>query len=249
MEGQLQEWQLYTDSYEWQASNWDLNELLRLALMTSYNHDKKIKTLLKTALLQPEQSWVITQYNIQIVAPFFVAEQVKITTQVIEANRFFVTRQFTVEMNNNITHRILAQFAVLDLSTRKMARVPMQELHDLNLIVPISAKLSAPKPLVDSKWEMTQTQTIQAKDIDENHHVNNRVYLRWAFAALPEQFVAQHRLTGVQIKYGSELRAEDAVEVRTNMNQNETYQTITNLTLTKDACYVKMSWEQIEGGN
>lgn len=71
MEGQLQEWQLYTDSYEWQASNWDLNELLRLALMTSYNHDKKIKTLLKTALLQPEQSWVITQYNIQIVAPFF----------------------------------------------------------------------------------------------------------------------------------------------------------------------------------
>lgn len=246
MEEQLQ---TYTDSYEWRASEWDLNELLRLALMTSYNHDKKIQALLTTPLLQPEQSWVITQYNIQIVAPFFEARQVKITTQVIEVNRFFVTRQFTVAVENSVTHRILAQFAVLDLSTRKMARVPMQEWLDSHVIVPNVAKLTAPKPLAESKFETTQAQTIQTQDIDENHHVNNRVYLRWAFAALPEQFVAQHRLNGVQIKYGSELRAEDAVEVRTNINQNETYQTITNLTLTKDACYVKMSWEQIEGGN
>lgn len=244
-----EQFQIYTETHPIVTAEWDLNELLRLALITSYHHDKKIKTILKGTFLNPEESWVITQYNIRILTTFFEAKEMTITTQVTEANRFFVTRKFIVKMDGVITHQILAQFAIINLTTRKMCRVPMQALQALDLIVPTTDKLTTPKPLTMSTRTIKEPKRIYPEDIDENLHVNNRVYLRWALSAVPQPIIAHHRLTEIQIKYGSELRAEDEVELTTHVHQGEIYQTITNLTLTKDACYVKMSWEQLEGGN
>lgn len=239
----------YTDTYQEPVANWELNELLRLALITSYHHDQQVQNILTHTLLNSDETWVITQYNIEIVADYFAASEMQITTQVIEANRFFVTRLFTVTMDGTVTHRILAQFAIINLSTRKMIRVPLQALEEANLIVPTSDKVMPPKPLAESQATTTQSQVIYPEDIDENLHVNNRVYLRWALAAVPKSLSDTHRLASLQIKYGSELRANDEVSLTTHVFDGEIYQTITNLTLTKDACYVKMSWEQLEGGN
>lgn len=225
----------------------NLVQLVYLALQVSNFHDQAVQKLLTQPLLTENQTWVVTQYHIDVLQKAPTHGDVTIQTQVTEANRFFVTRQFVLHINHQHTHTIIAQFVALDFSTRKMVRFPIDELQSLHLITGTATKFKAIHTIETPTETYVTAQHIQATDIDSNHHVNNLVYLNWCVQCLPPKWLETYDMTQLQIKYGSELTEDHTVAIHTFLQQEEkngeTYQVIRNESLEKDACYVNMTWK------
>lgn len=236
----------------------DMTRLLSIALETAGDHDRLINSVLDEPLLKSVESWVITQSSIAINRWPRLTEELNVITRVIEVNRFFVKRFFEMKVADELLLTVVSQFAIINLESRKMARVPVKILENLELIDDQVTydfeKLRVPEGYTSVSQ---QDREIVASDIDYNQHVNNEVYIRWAYEMLPARYLAQFKVIKIEVKYGSELRFDEAAEVvaylpdASIMNDGtvgksdfQTYQTIRNKTKQKDACYIRITWQK-----
>lgn len=234
----------------------DITRLLSIALETAGQHDRVINHYLKEPLLKTNESWVITQSVVEIERLPELNDELKVITRVIEVNRFFVKRQFEIMLSNILLLTILSQYAVLNLETRRMCRIAVDELVSVDAVDTSIAyqfdKLRVPEAFHSKQVE---TREIVESDIDYNQHVNNEVYIRWCHEMLPAEYNNEYQLAKIEVKYGSELRFDEEAEVvaylpdASIMNNEaqgdlslQTYQVIRNKSKDKDACYVRINW-------
>ncbi len=235
----------------------DLTRLLSIALRTAGLHDQMVNKHLKKPLLNENESWVITQSSIDLMRWPRLNEQLIVTTRVIEVNRFFVKRFFEIKIDRELLLTIVSQYAIINLESRKMARVSVSSLEAIQAIDD-SIAYEFNKLRVPETYHSTERtgREIVAKDIDYNQHVNNEVYIRWSYEMLPQSYFADYNARKIEVKYGSELRFDEEAEVvaylpdESIINEGlgegstlQTYQTIRNKTKQKDACYVRITWE------
>lgn len=235
----------------------DLTRLLSIALQTAGLHDQLVNTHLEKPLLNENESWVITQSSIELKRWPRLKDQLIVTTRVIEVNRFFVKRFFEIKLDNELLLTIVSQYAIINLESRKMARVSVDSLEAVHAIDD-SIQYDFNKLRVPEIYHSTERvdREIVAKDIDYNQHVNNQVYIRWSYEMLPQAYFAAYNARKIEVKYGSELRYDEEAEVvaylpdESIINKGlgeeralQTYQTIRNKTKEKDACYVRITWE------
>lgn len=231
----------------------DLTHLLNIALETAGHHDRHINHYLPYPLLKEKQSWVITQSLLQLKQTPQLNDWLTVTTRVIEVNRFFVKRFFEIKRHDELLMEITSQYAVIDLEARKMNRIDTNLLTDLKIVdTSIQQQFDKIRSPEDYSIAETQKPKILPTDIDYNHHVNNTVYLRWCHEMLPTEIIQNYQLESVAIKYGSELLFNDQAEVELSLPENhlmktelDTYQTVKNVSENKDACYLKLSWRQL----
>ncbi|MGO4927043.1 acyl-[acyl-carrier-protein] thioesterase [Fundicoccus sp. Sow4_D5] len=235
----------------------DVTRLLSIALETAGQHDQLISTFLDEPLLKDNESWVITQSSVDIQRWPVLNERLNVTTRVIEVNRFFVKRHFEMRVANEVLLTVVSQYAIINLETRKMARVSVDSLENVDAVDGsidyAFEQLRVPQG--DSSVSQ-QDREIVARDIDYNQHVNNEVYIRWAYEMLPESYFTQFKVKKIEVKYGSELRYDEAAEVVAYLPDAsiikeglgggsvfQTYQTIKNKIKQKDACYIRITWQ------
>lgn len=235
----------------------DLKRLLSIALETAGQHDQLISKFLDEPLLKENESWVITQSSVSMRRWPLLNEKLSVITRVMEVNRFFVKRHFDIMVADEVLLTVVSQYAIINLVTRKMARVAVDRLVAVDA-VDGSLTYTFDKLRVPEDYHLA-SQTIReivASDIDYNQHVNNEVYLRWAHEMLPASYLNHYRINKIDVKYGSELRFDEVAEVvaylpdESIINEGtgmktvfETYQTIRNQTKQRDACYVRMTWQ------
>lgn len=252
---------LYTNEYEVTADFFsstlanqvDLTHMLNIALETAGAHDRHINDYLPTPLLEEHQSWVITQSVIYLKQWPQLHDHLTVRTRVYEVNRFFVERYFEIMLGDRLLMEMTSQYAVIDLQNRKMGRIDTKLLTDLSLV---DRNIQQPFDKIRIPEEYTlhsvQKRQIIPSDIDYNEHVNNTVYLRWCYEMLPRDIFSDYELKNVAVKYGSELLSDDEAEIVLHMpadineaeNELHTYQTVKNISKSKDACYVKLTWQK-----
>lgn len=234
----------------------DITRLLSIALETAGQHDRVINNYLEEPLLKTNESWVITQTAVEIEQLPELNDELKVTTRVIEVNRFFVKRQFEITLANVLLLTILSQYAVINLETRRMSRISTEGLLSVDAVdtsvVYQFDKLRVPESFHS---EHVEAREIVESDIDYNQHVNNEVYIRWCHEMLPAEYNNEYQVAKIEVKYGSELRFDEKTEVvaylpdASIMNNEaqgdlslQTYQVIRNKSKDKDACYVRINW-------
>lgn len=227
-----------------------LAELLRKVLQTSNNHDRAVRQSMNKEdyVIGDNQTWVITQNKTELLEWPKVDQTVTIETKVVDANRFFITRQFLVlAESGEILVKIYLQFTAIDFNTRKMVRLNLDGIKGMDLIEEKTVNFDKLK-LSEEATELSRVDyPILPSDIDENQHVNNLVYFRWSYDLIPEKIHQNYRLKMIEMKYGSELRENDSVVIESYRSTGEIFQTdqlIINQTLNKESCYVRMTWEK-----
>ncbi|MBF6978029.1 hypothetical protein IU403_02585 [Aerococcaceae bacterium zg-BR22] len=249
--------QPYTQSYylsndlvrQQETNKVALGDILHLVLQTSNLHDKALRQQFSTKayMIQPHQTWIITNNKIEIFEWPQINQTIDIQTKIVDANRFFVIRAFEVCHQGQLMMQIYTQFAAIDFETRKITRLNVSDIESVlgktNPIVFNKFKIEANR-VVDDKQQFE----IQSADIDENQHVNYLVYFRWAYDAITPVFKQTHLLNKIEMKYATELLPEHTVSVKTYFLENSVVQSdqvIYNETLDKEACHIRMTWTKV----
>ncbi len=227
-----------------------IGKMLGMALDTSSAHDTyltKEKKLFEPLITESE-TWVLTQYSIDIHAIPELGDDIIIRTEVVLANNFFVNRHFELSRGEEVCVNIYSQYVGINLETREAVRLDVRDLKEEGIITDHpNRRFTKIKVRPDYQEKLTFDYAIQDKDIDHNHHVNNTVYINWCLAALPENFTDQYKLKHIDVKYGQEILPHAKITIETYLYLDEKNQRTVHLIKNQDtaetACQIQMIWE------
>ncbi|MBG9981665.1 hypothetical protein HZY86_00900 [Aerococcaceae bacterium DSM 111020] len=224
--------------------------MLDMALDTSSAHDDYLTQVANfiEPLISDRETWVVTQYSIDIHALPQLEDEITIQTEVILANHFFVNRHFQLMRNEEVCVDIYSQYVGIDLDTREAVRLDVRELKAANIVTEHpNRRFAKIKVHPDFQDKSEIEYAIQDKDIDYNHHVNNTVYINWCLAALPAEFTQTNELKHIDVKYGQEILPNATVTIESYfyMNDEEPYTVhlIKNQNTEETACHIQMFWK------
>lgn len=229
-----------------------LSKLLQAAIETSGEHDQTVNSYIKNQgeyLIKENQTWVITQYNIKVHELPKYGEKFVITTKVVEANRFFISRRFEIKVADQMMVELFAQFTAIDFEERKMVRLNVKTFLEAGLLTE-GTKPSYPRiKLPDSSQVdsfLTKYHQVVSEDIDTNQHVNNGAYLNWIEEQLSQIIHNKYHQVELHIKYGKEILPDEQVKIETyieNIDSNiVTTHLIKNLSQEAEACRIQIYW-------
>lgn len=155
-------------------------------------------------------SWVLVQWRIRMVGSAAWNEQVTVHTWPATMERLKSMRNF--EIRNTKGEQIAigeSVWVLVNADTGRTARITPEvaaayDLTDRFLFDDPTPSLPA------GEGVLTHTDYALHRDIDTNHHVNNRVYLDYAREALPEA-VADSPFREILIRYRRQLLLGDPV--------------------------------------
>lgn len=224
--------------------------ILQKMLDTSFGHDYHLtkEGQFFEPLLDEGDTWVVTQYTIDVHDLPKLNDQLTITTQVVLANSFFVNRYFTVSNEEGLLIENHSQYVGINIETREALRLEVNDLKESGIIdSTLKHRFNKIKVTDDANTLSEVIYKIQEKDIDYNHHVNNTVYINWCLAVLSNDFKQSHRMTHIDVKYGQEVLPDATVKINTYErvvdNQTTTIHIIENTDTNKEACQIQIDWQ------
>ena len=152
--------------------------------------------------------WVITNYEINIEKFPQVNETVVLGTRATSYNKYFAIREFWInDLDGNPCATITSMFVYMDLATRKLIQIPSEILAPFNSeFVKRIARVEKPVAIADDEDSKARQYHVRYFDIDANQHVNNAHYFDWMLDTLGDEFLSQHQMTKMVIKYDLEVR-------------------------------------------
>lgn len=176
--------------------------------------------------------WVVLSTKLRILQPVPVARTVKLETWVASLDSGKLIREYRISDDGIPIIEAAHTFVLFDRVKRRIAIPPREARERLRGRDPthvfdldISRRPMQPVPLNED--HVTEC-IVTSKDIDQNNHLNNSVYLRWA-----EPHLERYRVSALAIadfrpfEFGIEFLAEAAldekVQLRTKLNEQTTY--------------------------
>ncbi len=156
-------------------------------------------------------SWVLIKKEINISSYPPLNTTIKVETYPSSFDKFFAYRDWIAyDESNTIIATAKSQWAVIDLSTRRMARLPE---HLLSITLP-EENLGQPNVKIELNNEpLSQTSfNINRYDLDWNGHLNNSKLIEYMLASIPqEQFEGNYN--SIKIIFKSEMLLGDTLRV------------------------------------
>lgn len=160
------------------------------------------------------QTWMLSRMIVQVDrAPLLGEELIVETWPSTKLRGVRAVRDFALKnAQGEVLARSSSLWVIVDLATRRPQRVPeaiVQLRTDPGYAMPeFQDALALP--------ETGEARRFQAEwsDADQNEHVNNVSYARWAVDALPRAFLEEHELESIEMHYLRELMVGDTVEAR-----------------------------------
>lgn len=229
----------------------NLAKLLKQGMQLNGAHEEVIQTELGINLLGSNQTWVITQYQILQWDTPQVGTELEITTRIVDLNPFFVTRRHGIEGDGVLFYEFYTQFAAIDINKRKIARLKIPENRGEVIDKSYDVKFNKLKPSYDDSNYQTAEIRVLPSDIDENVHVNNLVYIRWAAEQFPIDFLDRFNIHKIEVKYDKEILPEEDVVLHSHFDEESkvSQQIIYNLTQDKRAAIIEIHWNRKEETN
>jgi len=149
--------------------------------------------------------WVVVQYHMDIKEMPKLGQNLKISTQATSYNIYFFYRDFWVEDeagNRMVTAQ--SAFVLIDIKERKIVGAA-DRLEDKFGAEEINKIQRFNRVKVPEEYDFKQAQHIGYYNIDVNKHVNNSYYFDWMVDTLDMDYIADHHIKSMDIKYDKEL--------------------------------------------
>lgn len=152
--------------------------------------------------------WVVVQYHMDIKQMPHLGQKLKITTQATSYNKYFFYRDFWIDdENGNRMVDATSAFVLIDIKERKIVGAA-DRLDDKFGAEETSKLVRFPRIKVPVDFDFKQAQHIGYYNIDVNKHVNNSYYFDWMVDTLDMDFIANHHIKSMDIKYDKELNID-----------------------------------------
>lgn len=175
-------------------------------------------------------------------------ERISIQTWVSESTKITTYREFLVNgADERPLFKVRTQWVLFNTQKRRIERIDLvKELLEEN------PKKACEEDFLE-KLEPAQTRTHSAKmfalknDIDMNCHVNNAVYLSWAFEALPDDIIEKFAPKKIRIDFLDEVALRNDVDSVCQIVEGEKFlksrHSILNLSkASRDCARVNIDW-------
>lgn len=220
------------------TGNMTLERLVAVAILAS---EKQSKILGRDAnyLEAFHLGWIITQYDMEIIRFPTLFEKVSFHTEATTWNKFFCYRRFWVEDElGNLLAEMLATFALMDLTTRKIKTVTPEIIDPFGGEKVNRIQRSEKIPVVS--FEKHLPYRVRYFDLDVNQHVNNSKYFSWLLDPLGEDFLKNHHVKKVHIRFDQEVSSGQMIESYLHQEGNVTFHQIK---MAENLCTeAKMEW-------
>lgn len=239
----------YKENYQIGFSDCDEMKRLKLStlielLMQVSNDQLSHNGIGINDLIKQKLGWVVTQYHIEISRMPRSEEKVVLVTEAKGYNRFFEYRDYSIETpDGKELVKVTSQWVIIDLNKRKivspqpemMARIEAKELKKLPRFIRLL-------PL--EKYDTSKSYRVQYYDLDTNRHMTNSHYFDWLVDALERDFLDQHEIKTVEIKFDNEITYGSEPIVETKVKKDDEFISYHRISLGEEtAAVAQISWE------
>lgn len=160
-------------------------------------------------------AWLILNWKLKVFSRPKWNTSLTIKTWTRSKNPLFSYRDLEIyDDENNPVAIATSKWILFDVNKKTITKLPQEVQESFNCIdksvfsEKIKEKLKEPE---DSKFVLKYT--IQRRDIDTNHHVNNLNYLDYAYEALPEDVYSNMNFSNIEIMYKHEAKLGDTLSI------------------------------------
>ncbi len=199
-----------------------LNHIINYLIETSNCHSKSMG-FSNEKLVKSGFSWMLYKWKINILKYPKAFQKIKIQTWSSGFKSLMTFREYEIFLGSEIIASASAHFLLVDLKTRKPISIPKKiieiyKIYDVKNFDKIE-RINEPKDLeIINSFDYK----ILKRDIDFNNHVNNSIYARLLYEALPDKF-SKVKFTDININYTKELRLKDHVFIDVYSKGNKLY--------------------------
>ena len=201
-----------------------------------------------SALTKRGLGWVVTQYHIEVSRLPRPNEEITLTTEPFGYNRFLEYRSYVfTDQNGNELITVKSEWVLFDLQTRKLVSTDKEMMSELG--IPLLKKLPRfPRLRVQDEYQNERQYRVRYDDLDTNHHMTNGHYFNWFIDTLDRDFLKNHIVKTIDIKFNLEVRYGEApysrVSVISDENGIKSYHTIADDDK-NDKAVCELTWRKI----
>ncbi|MDR2465451.1 MAG: acyl-[acyl-carrier-protein] thioesterase [Streptococcaceae bacterium] len=156
-------------------------------------------------------TWILTAHEVQVERMPKNEEKITIQTEAKRYNKYFCYRDFLVlSSEGEELVRVTSTFAMMDIRQRRIATI--QE----DILTPYESekerKIQRPKAVELMEPSLFQKFHTKFSELDLNQHINNAKYIDYLLDPLGFEFLKEHRLKTLFIRYVLEIKADEQVE-------------------------------------
>ncbi|EEJ76335.1 Acyl-ACP thioesterase [Lactobacillus acidophilus ATCC 4796] len=216
----------YKENYQIEFKDCDENRRLKLPalvdlMMQVSEHQLDKRNAGTDDLAQKGLGWVVTQYHFDIKKMPQAGDQVILSTFASGYNRFFEYRDFGVsDSAGNPLVVVKSQWVMLNLKERHMVPADVKMMEEWG--APLLKKMPRfPRLMAQDNYEKKRIYRARYDDLDTNHHVTNSHYFSWFIDMLDRDFLKNHVVETIDIKFDKEVYYGERVYSCMNLLQND----------------------------
>ena len=201
-----------------------------------------------SALTKRGLGWVVTQYHIEVTRLPRPNEEITLTTEPFGYNRFLEYRSYVfTDQNGNELITVKSEWVLFDLQTRKLVSTDKEMMAEIG--VPLLKKLPRfPRLRVQEEYQNERQYRVRYDDLDTNHHMTNGHYFNWFIDTLDRDFLKNHIVKTIDIKFNLEVRYGETpysrVSVINDENGVKSYHTIADEDK-NDKAVCELTWRKL----
>lgn len=166
-------------------------------------------------------TWVLSRFRLVIDHYPPPGDAIAVATWPSTRSGLFTTREFTLASPDGaVWGRATSSWAAIDLTRRRPVR-----LDDFLPSYPLSGERALDDPFATlpcpGDIHVEATLPVMRRDLDQNRHVNNAVYLEWGLEAVPDELYTTCLPVDIAMNFRAEAFAGETVRSRLQRQDGE----------------------------
>lgn len=170
-------------------------------------------------------AWLLLNWKLKVFSRPKWKETLTANTWSKSMNPLFAYRDIEIfDDNNNLVAVGSSKWILFDINKQSLCKIPPEVKEKFpNVDKSVFNEKFVEKLKEPENSNFVYEYTIQRRDIDTNHHVNNLNYLDYAYQALPEDIYFSMDFSNVEIMYKHEAKLGDTVSVFYSDTEEDEY--------------------------
>lgn len=170
-------------------------------------------------------AWLLLNWKLKVFSRPKWETTLTINTWSKSMNPLFAYRDIEIfDDKNNLVAVGSSKWILFDINKQSLCKIPSEVKEAFpNVDKSVFEEKFVEKLKKPEDSNFIYEYTIQRRDIDTNHHVNNLNYLDYAYEALPEDIFSNINFSNVEIMYKHEAKLGDKISVFYSHTENDEY--------------------------
>lgn len=170
-------------------------------------------------------AWLLLNWKLRVFSRPKWESTLTVKTWSKSMNPLFAYRDIEIlDSNNNLVAIGSSKWILFDINKKSLIKIPNEVKENFpNVDKSVFEEKFKEKLKEPENSNFVYEYTIQRRDIDTNHHVNNLNYLDYAYEALPENIFSNINFSNVEIMYKHEAKLGDKISIFYSHTEDDEY--------------------------